>query len=209
VSAARLNQRTSVFLDRDGTIIREHGHFWEPRLIELVPRAADAIRRLKGAGFLIIVTTNQSAIARGIFDEHQFWIGQRRVEELLAEQGIKLDAVYFCPHHPTEGDTPYKQECDCRKPKPGMILRAAREYGINLQRSFMVGDSPVDVGAGNAAGVRVVQVQTAYGKGIQGLVRSQAVEGTDGRPMEPDFKAEGIDEASHWILQQAARPAAR
>jgi D-glycero-D-manno-heptose 1,7-bisphosphate phosphatase len=190
-------------LDRDGTIIREHGHFWEPRLIELAPGAPEGIRRLKAVGFLIIVVTNQSGIARGKFDERQFWLGQRRLEELLAQQGIKLDAVYFCPHHPTEGDTPYRAACDCRKPRPGMLLRAAREYGLDLARSFMVGDSPVDVGAGKAAGCRVVQVETAYGKGVHGLVGSQAVVQADGTPALPDHKATDLAQASMWILQVA------
>lgn len=192
--------RPAVFLDRDGTIIREYGHFWEPRQIELIGGAADAIRRLKGAGFLCIVTTNQSAIARGIFDEHQFWMGQKRLEDLLDAEGIKLDAVYFCPHHPTEGESPYRMECDCRKPKPGMIMRAASEFGIDLPRSFMVGDSPVDVGAGRAAGVAVVQVHTAYGRGVSGLVPTQLVETAPGAVAAPDFVADNLDAASHWIL---------
>lgn len=194
--------RIAVFLDRDGTIIREYGHFWEPAKIELIPGAAAGIRRLKGAGFLAIVTTNQSGIARGIFDEHQFWIGERRLEELLAAEGLKLDAVYFCPHHPTQGDTPYRQACDCRKPKPGMILRAAREYGIDLARSFMVGDSPVDVGAGKAAGVRVVKLETTYGRGVSDLVPSEVVEELEAPVSPPDHRAPTLGEASMWILAQ-------
>lgn len=194
--------RPAVFLDRDGTIIREYGHFWEPAKIELIPGAAAAIRRLKGAGFLAIVTTNQSGIARGIFDEHQFWIGERRLEELLAAEGLKFDAVYFCPHHPTEGDTPYRQACECRKPKPGMILRAAREFGIDLARSFMVGDSAVDVAAGKAAGVRVVKLETTYGRGVFDLVPSQVIEELEAAPPPPDHRAPTLDEASMWILTQ-------
>lgn len=197
----RRGGRPAAFLDRDGTVIREYGHFWEPSKIELIPGAAEAIRRLKGAGFLIIVATNQSGIARGAFDEHQFWIGQRRLEELLAAEGLKLDAVYFCPHHPSEGDTPYRQDCDCRKPKPGMLLRAAREYGIDLHASFMVGDSPVDVGAGRAAGCRVVKVETTYGRGVSSLVPERLVEQGEGEAVRPDFAATNLDEASHWILR--------
>jgi D-glycero-D-manno-heptose 1,7-bisphosphate phosphatase len=200
--AASSHARAAVFLDRDGTIVREYGHFWEPRLFELAPGAVAGIRRLKGAGYLCIVTTNQSAIARGIFDEHQFWMGQKRLEELLAAEGIKLDAVYFCPHHPTEGETPYRMECDCRKPKPGMILRATSEFGIDLTRSFMVGDSPVDVGAGKAAGVRAIKVETAYGKGVSDLVPGALVELPDGRVAEPDFRAPDLEAASRWILSQ-------
>ena len=171
-------------------------------MIQLAPGAVDGMRRLKGAGFLCIVTTNQSAIARGIFDEHQFWLGEKRMEELLAAEGIKLDAVYFCPHHPSEGETPYRMDCDCRKPKPGMILRAARDFGIDLGRSYMVGDSPVDVGAGKAAGVQAVKVETAYGKGVGNLVSSNLVELPDGQVAEPDYRAAGLDEASRWILSR-------
>ena len=195
--------RPAVFLDRDGTIIREYGHFWEPALIELIGGAADAIRRLKAAGYLAIVTTNQSGIARGIFDERQFWMGEHKMEELLAAEGLKLDAVYFCPHHPTEGDTPYRMECDCRKPKPGMILRAAREYGIDLRRSYMVGDSDVDVGAGNAAGVRTVKLDTAYGRGVAPIARPDVVEAATGQRPRPAAQAPTLAEASHWILRQA------
>lgn len=202
MAAPRMHTRAAAFLDRDGTIIREYGHFWEPPLIQLAPGAVAGLRRLKGAGYLCIVTTNQSAIARGIFDERQFWAGQKRLEELLLAEGLKLDAVYFCPHHPTEGETPYRMDCDCRKPKPGMILRATLEFGIDRGRSFMVGDSPVDVGAGKAAGVRVVQVQTAYGKGVSGLVPGGAVELADGQVAQPDFRAADLDEASRWILAQ-------
>jgi D-glycero-D-manno-heptose 1,7-bisphosphate phosphatase len=202
MASGRSHARAAVFLDRDGTIIREYGHFWEPQMIQLAPGALAGIRKLKGAGYLCIITTNQSAIARGIFDEHQFWTGQKRLEELLSAEGLKLDAVYFCPHHPTEGETPYRMECDCRKPKPGMILRATSEFGIDLGRSFMVGDSPVDVGAGKAAGVRVVKVQTAYGKGVSDLVSAASVEMADGRVAEPDFRAGDLEEASRWILAQ-------
>jgi D-glycero-D-manno-heptose 1,7-bisphosphate phosphatase len=192
--------RVAAFLDRDGTIIREYGHFWEPQMIQLAPGAVEGIRVLKGAGFLCIVATNQSGIARGIFDEHQFWIGHKRVEELLNEHGIKLDGVYFCPHHPTEGDTPYRMECDCRKPKPGMLLHAARDFGIDLPHSFMVGDSPVDVGAAKAAGASAVKVETAYGKGVSNLVTQGPAQLPDGRVVQPDFRASDLAAAARWIL---------
>lgn len=199
------HRRVAVFFDRDGTMIREYGHFWEPRLIELAPGAVDAVRRLKAAGFLVMVVTNQSGIARGIYDERQFWQGQRRMEELLEAQGIKLDAIYFCPHHPTEGETPYRQDCDCRKPRPGMLRRAEREYGLDLKRSFMVGNSPGDVAAGRAAGCRAVRVPTAYGRGVTGLVPTEPVRLPDGTVAQPDFEAPGLSEASLWILKNAGR----
>ncbi len=146
--------------------------------------------------------TNQGAIARGIFDEHQFWQGERRLEELLAAEGLKLDAVYFCPHHPTEGDTPYRQECDCRKPKPGMLLRGIREYGIDPAKSFMVGDSPEDIGAGKAAGVRVVKLTTTYGRGVAPFRTQDRLDELEGQFPPPDFRCQTLEEASHWILGQ-------
>jgi len=196
--------KSAVFLDRDGTVIREYGHFWEPNQIQLIPGAAGAIRRLKAAGFLAVLATNQSGIARGIFTEAQFWVGHRRLEALLAEEGVKLDAVYFCPHHPTEGERPYRGPCECRKPQPGMLLQGARERGIDLPRSYMVGDSAVDVGAGKAAGVRTVRVDTTFGLGISPSRLSDLVEAQAREGPAPDHKAADLDEASRWILKQRA-----
>ena len=196
--------KPAVFLDRDGTIIREYGHFWEPSKIQLIPGAAGAVLRLKAAGFLAVLATNQSAIARGAFTENQFWVGQRRLEGLLAEGGAKLDAVYFCPHHPTEGEPPYRGPCECRKPKPGMLLQGARECAIDLARSYMVGDSAVDVGAGIAAGVRTIRVETTYGIGISAARLSELVESQGHDGPAPDHKAPDLDAASRWILKQRA-----
>ncbi len=194
--------RPAVFLDRDGTIIREYGHFWAPSEIQLIPGAAAAVRRLKAAGFLAVLATNQSGIARGIFTEAQFWVGERRLEELLAQEGVKLDAVYFCPHHPTEGEPPYAGPCECRKPKPGMLLQGARECGIDLARSYMVGDSVVDVGAGKAAGVRTVRVDTTFGLGISPARLTELVEAEAQAGPTPDHKASDLDAASKWILSR-------
>lgn len=196
--------KSAVFLDRDGTVIREYGHFWEPNQIQLIPGAAAAVRRLKAAGFLAVLATNQSGIARGIFTEAQFWVGQHRLEELLAAEGVKLDAAYFCPHHPTEGDPPYRGPCECRKPKPGMLLQGARECGIDLPRSFMVGDSAVDVGAGRAAGVRTVRVDTTFGLGISPSRLAELVEGQTRGDPAPDHRAADLDAASRWILTKRA-----
>lgn len=194
--------KPAVFLDRDGTIIREYGHFWEPSKIQLIPGASGAIHRLKAAGFLAVLATNQGGIARGLFTEKQFWVGERRLEELLAEGGVKLDAVHFCPHHPTEGEPPYRGPCECRKPKPGMLLQAARECGIDLPRSYMVGDSIVDVGAGIAAGVRTIRVDTTYGLGISAGRLTELVESPLHDSPAPDHQAADLDAASKWILSQ-------
>lgn len=196
--------KSAVFLDRDGTVIREYGHFWQPQQIQLIPGAASAIGRLKAAGFLAVLATNQGGIARGLFTEAQFWVGQRHMEALLAEEGVKLDAVYFCPHHPTEGEPPYAGPCQCRKPKPGMLLQGARECGIDLARSYMVGDSAVDVGAGKAAGVRTVRVDTTLGIGIGPARLTEILEWQAQAGSPPDHKATDLDQASRWILKTRA-----
>jgi len=158
--------KSAVFLDRDGTVNREYGHFWEPNQIQLIPGAAGAIRRLKAAGFLAVLATNQSGIARGIFTEAQFWVGQRRLEALLAEEGVKLDAVYFCPHHPTEGERPYRGPCECRKPQPGMLLQERGQpvpdlVGEGDAKEEALGQRPEGVGTPRVAVSPVTPVTTA------------------------------------------------
>lgn len=147
-----------VFLDRDGTINKYVGYLRDVAEMELLPGAASAIRRLNQAGYLVIVVTNQPVIARGELS----WDGLRRIhnkmETLLGQEGAYVDAIYVCPHHTDKGfpgERPeYKIDCDCRKPRPGLLLRAAADYNIDLATSYMAGDSWQDVAAGEAAGCR-------------------------------------------------------
>jgi histidinol-phosphate phosphatase family protein len=132
--------RRAAFLDRDGTIIEERGDLGDPDGVELLPGAAEAIRRLKEAGLAVVLVTNQSGIARGKFTRDDFEAVQRRMFELLEGSGAGLDDVYFCPHHPDVGGP-----CDCRKPGSGMYRRAADKLSIDLSRSFYVGDRWRDV----------------------------------------------------------------
>ena len=153
VERIRQPLRKAVFLDRDGVINldRAYVHRWED--FEFVPGIVDAMRRLKQAGYLLVVVTNQSGIARGYYSEAQYQQLTAQMREALASAGAAVDAVYHCPHHPEGALAPYATDCDCRKPAPGMILQAARELGIDLPGSFLIGDKPSDIDAARAAGV--------------------------------------------------------
>ena len=136
-----------VFLDRDGTIIEDVGFIRDPDDVRMTEGSADALRRLMNTGFGLVMVTNQSGIGRGIITRNDYEKVQTRVRQTLKVAGIRLLAEYHCPHLPTEG-------CSCRKPKPGMLLEAAADHGINLDRSFAVGDRWSDVLAGQNAGCR-------------------------------------------------------
>jgi len=157
-------KRRAVFLDRDGTINIEKDYLHKIEDFEFIHGAPEAIKRLKDAGFLVIVVSNQSGVGRGYFDEQAVENLHHHIQSELADYGTLIDAFYFCPHHPDKGLGSYKISCDCRKGNPGMLLQAAREYDIDLQGSFMVGDKLADIEAGKRAGCKSVLVLTGYGK---------------------------------------------
>jgi D-glycero-D-manno-heptose 1,7-bisphosphate phosphatase len=134
----------AVFLDRDGTLIREVGYLCRPDQIELLDGVAAAIRALRDGGFKTVMVTNQSAVARGWLSEAELKHIHRLLLDKLAQQGALLDAIYYCPHHPSEGIDGYRLACDCRKPNPGMIHRAANDLALAPNRSYVVGDQNVD-----------------------------------------------------------------
>lgn len=134
----------AVFLDRDGTLIREVGYLCRPDQLELLDGVSAAIRSLRAGGFKTVVVTNQSAVARGWLTEAALNDIHRLLQERLAEQGARLDGIYYCPHHPSEGVNGYRVGCDCRKPNPGMIHRAASELALEPKRSYVVGDQNID-----------------------------------------------------------------
>lgn len=166
--------RDAVFLDRDGTLIEEVHYLARPEQVRLIPGAAEAVRRLNHLGVLVVVVTNQAGVARGYFPESRVAEVHAHLAMLLAEQGARVDAFYFCPHHPTEGAGAYRVACDCRKPRPGMLLAAARDLDIDLSRSWMIGDKPCDAEAGRAAGCRSVLVRTGHGAHLDGAVSDLA-----------------------------------
>jgi D,D-heptose 1,7-bisphosphate phosphatase len=145
--------RKAAFLDRDGVINVDRAYVsrWED--FEFVPGAVDAIRALKQTGFALVVVTNQSGIARGYYTEAQYQELTLAIKQALAEAGAAIDAVYHCPHHPAGAVAGLTMDCDCRKPAPGMIFRAARELNLSLPDSILVGDKPSDIQAARAAGV--------------------------------------------------------
>ncbi len=151
--------RRAVFFDRDGTICRDLVYLSDPDRLELLPGVTDALRRLQAADFLLIIVTNQSGIARGYMTEGTLARIHDRLHELLGDQGIRITAIYHCPHLPDGSRPEYRQSCSCRKPEPGMLLRAAHEHGIDLARSFMVGDKLSDIQAGKRAGCRSLWLQ--------------------------------------------------
>jgi D-glycero-D-manno-heptose 1,7-bisphosphate phosphatase len=184
-------RRPAVFLDRDGTIVREVDYLRSPEQLRLLPRAAAAIKRLNEAGFAVVVTTNQAGIARGILTEADLALVNDLLRRRLARQGARLDAIYFCPHHPEVGPPEYRKQCECRKPGPGMLLCAAKDLGVDLTRSFAVGDTTRDLLAGRAAGCRAVLVRTGYGRETEAKERDN---------LPADFVADDLAGAVEWIV---------
>ncbi len=157
--------RRAVFIDRDGTISEEVGYVNHPSRYRVFPYSAEAIRALNAAGWLAILVTNQAGVARGYFAEEMIGTVHGLLRSELERGGARLDAVYFCPHHPSVGGAPYRLDCDCRKPKPGLIRRAAGVFDIDLAQSWMVGDRYSDTELARNAGVRAAFVLSGYGRG--------------------------------------------
>ena len=188
--------RAAIFLDRDGTICEEVGYVNHLSRSRLLRNSLEAIRLINQAGLLAVVTTNQSGVARGYFSQNLVEQVHAKLLASISEAGARLDAIYYCPHHPSEGTPPWRAACECRKPKPGMILRAAREHGIDLQRSYVVGDSVVDIEAGAVTGVPGILVLTGYGRGLLEHQRQRF-------KTEPAHTAEDLLEAVRWILSRS------
>ena len=183
-----MDLKEGVFLDRDGTIIQERGYLSDPEGVELISGSARAIRLLNHLGLLTVVVSNQSGVARGYFSVSVVEEINTRMQSLLEEGDASLDGIYYCPHHPDDG-------CACRKPEPGMLLRAAEELEIGLPRSYMAGDMHSDVETIQRVGGKGILVLTGYG--------GEALETWQGA--QPDFVAQDLLEASYWILLQEGR----
>ncbi|MBU0755532.1 MAG: HAD family hydrolase, partial [Planctomycetes bacterium] len=135
----------------------------DPARVRLIPGAAGAVAAFNKANLPVVVITNQSGVARGFFPESRIIEVHRQVDVLLAQEGARIDGYFHCPHHPSEGEPPYRKKCDCRKPAPGLLLKAAEAMGLDLSRSFMIGDKRSDLEAGLRAGCRSILVMTGYG----------------------------------------------
>lgn len=182
----------AVFIDRDGTISEEVGYINHTSRFRLFPYAAAAIEQLHEAGYLAILVTNQAGVARGYFSEDMVKAVHQRMTEELEASGATLDAVYYCAHHPSVGEPPYRYDCDCRKPKPGLLLRAASDFNLDLTNSWMVGDRYSDVELARNAGVKSVLVLSGYGRGEWEHQR-------DNWTILPDLVAEDLLEAVSLI----------
>jgi D,D-heptose 1,7-bisphosphate phosphatase len=190
-------KNVAVFLDRDGTINEEVGYMDRLEKLKIIPSAYEAIRLINKSSMKAIVVTNQAGIARGFFTEQFVNQIHEIIQTDLLQKNAHIDKFYFCPHHPTEGTGIYLQSCNCRKPLPGMLLSAVHDFNVELQRSYMIGDTCRDMQAAKRAGVKAILVKTGYG-------REELLDARDdlsGIENKLDFVAEDILDAVKWILQ--------
>lgn len=187
--------RPAVFLDRDGTLIEEAGYLDRLERLVFYPFSVDAVRVLNRAGLAVVVVTNQAGIARGIFPEPFVAEAHRHVQERLTAGGARIDAFYYCPHHPEASVSQYRMACGCRKPQPGMLQQAAADLDIDLSGSFVVGDRWHDIEAGRTVGSRTVLVRTGYGRTEEAAPKSD---------LRADAVVDNLMEAASWILRRRA-----
>lgn len=179
--------RQAVFLDRDGTINDDPGYVSEPDQMKLFPQSGEALALLQSHGFELVVVSNQSGVGRGMFPAERLALIHDRLNALLAEHGVRLEHFELCLHHPDE-------RCECRKPHPKLIRDAAARLGIDLGRSFMIGDRPADLGAGRNAGCGgVALVRTGFGAGTERELK----------PGQADFVGDHLLDVARWVVQSA------
>ena len=191
-------KRRAVFIDRDGTISEEVGYINHVSRFHLFPYAAAAIKHLNESGWLAVVITNQAGVARGYFSEDTIQTVHATMTKELESTGARLDAIYYCAHHPSLGEPPYRLDCDCRKPKPGLISRAAKDFDIDLDESWMVGDRYSDVELARNAGVKSMFVLSGYGRGEWEHQRANWT-------AQPDLVAEDLLEAVRHIVSDSVK----
>ena len=184
--------RPAVFLDRDGTLIEDIGYLRLVREVAFYPWTVDAVRALNRAGLPVVVITNQSGVARGLVSEAMLDDVHRHMSSVLEAGGARIDAYYYCPHHPDGSVAAYALDCDCRKPGRGLIDRAAAALGLDPARSFVVGDKWADVGAARAVDARSILVRTGYGADQEASPQPN---------LRADIVADNLIEAVGWILR--------
>jgi len=187
--------KAAVFLDRDGTVSEEVGYVNHIDRFRIFPWSGPALHKLNEAGLATVLVTNQSGVARGYFPESLVAEIHGRLLAELTLSGARLDAIYYCPHHPEGKVAEFRRTCDCRKPAPGMIRRAAADLDLDLRSSFVVSDRYQDLSMGFADGARGILLLTGYGKGEYHYHRETW-------PRPPAFVAVDLLEASEWILSQ-------
>jgi len=182
-------QDKAIFLDKDGTLVRDVPYNVDPGLIQLYPATGKALQRLSRAGYRLLVISNQSGVAKGYFEEAALTAVEVRLQVLLRPYGVSLDGFYYCPHHPTGNVPGYAITCACRKPEPGMLVRAAHDHDLDLGACWMIGDILNDVEAGNRAGCRTIL-----------LDHGNETEWVPGPLRIPTYRAKSLDEATNFIL---------
>ncbi len=188
------NLRRAIFIDRDGTLNEEVGYIRKLTDFRLFDFSAEAVKLINEAGWMAIVVTNQSGIARGLFGEDFLQQVHEQMSAELEQGGARIDAIYYCPHHPEIGEPAYRRNCDCRKPEPGLLRRAVEDFGVDLQASVIIGDRFRDVEMAQAVGARGVLVLTGYG-------REEFEKDSDKRVWQPDYVAENLLEAVKWAIK--------
>ncbi|HEX2874261.1 MAG TPA: HAD family hydrolase [Polyangiaceae bacterium] len=190
--------RRAVFLDRDGVLVRDVGPLTNADDIVLTPGVAEGLSQLAAAGFLLVVVSNQTVVARGLLNENAVMELQAQIQKRIANAGgPSLDDFLFCPHHPQATEPEYRRDCGCRKPAPGLLLEAALKHGISLKQSFMIGDRPSDVVAGHRAGCTTIQLTT----GAHTAPPIEVTGGFDPRP--PHHVVKDLLEAAAIVLGKA------
>ena len=184
--------RRAIFLDRDGTLVEEAGYLDRLERLVFFPYSVDAVRLLNRAGFAVVIVTNQAGIARGIFKEAFVAEAHRHITARLLAGGARIDAFYYCPHHPEAVIDAYRQSCDCRKPQPGLLTRAAADLDLALDQSFVIGDRWHDLEAGQRVGARGVLVRTGYGRTEEAAPHPRVA---------PSAIVDNVMEAVSWILR--------
>lgn len=185
-----LRRRRAVFLDKDGTLVEDVPYNVDPDRIRLTPRAGSGLAMLHEAGFRLVVITNQSGVARGMFSREALGRVEGELRQLLAREGVRLAGFYYCPHHPEGSDRRFAVACSCRKPEPGLLRQAAAELGIDLPASWMIGDILDDVEAGRAAGCGTILLDN--GNETEWQLSPQRM---------PDMLANDLEHAASMILQ--------
>jgi D-glycero-D-manno-heptose 1,7-bisphosphate phosphatase len=191
----RIILRPAAFIDRDGTLIEDKHYLADPDKIAFLPGALDGVKRLQRAGYTIVIVSNQSGVARGFFPSAAVDRVHERMSESMAQAGCPPDDIRFCPHLPDGDDLAYREDCRCRKPKPGMLEDAARALKIDMKRSYMIGDKYSDLQCGRAAGTAAVLVRTGEG--------TETERNLPGHPyLRPDMVCDDLGAAAELIVSR-------
>ncbi|MBI3032855.1 D-glycero-beta-D-manno-heptose 1,7-bisphosphate 7-phosphatase [Candidatus Woesearchaeota archaeon] len=179
----------SIFIDRDGVINEDVGFAHKNHELVFIPRSLQALKLLAASDYKIFIVTNQPVIGRGMCSEEEYLEFEKYLLKQIKDAGGRIDKCYYCPHHPTAGKGKYLLDCSCRKPKPGLLLQAKKEFNIDMQHSFMIGDKRSDIAAGKAAGCKTILVKTGHaGEG-----------GNTEQKITPDYIVDDLYAAIHKI----------